>query len=103
MKEEFDASQQVKHKARIIVVVGNPPYDRFAGAAQAEEAELVAHSCKLGLEGIVSKRKDSPCQGGRSPDWLKMKNPTCAAVKREEEEDWGLHAEHRAACSAASA
>lgn len=43
MREEFDASQQVKRDARIIVVLGNPPYDRFTGAAQAEEAELVAH------------------------------------------------------------
>ena len=47
------------------------------------------HACKLGLEGIVSKRKDSPYRSGRSPDWLKSKNPACAAVKREEEEDWG--------------
>jgi len=47
------------------------------------------HACKLGLEGIVSKRKDSPYRTGRSPDWLKSKNPACAAVKREEEEDWG--------------
>ena len=43
MREEFDASQAVKHSAKIIVVLGNPPYDRFAGAAQAEEAELVVH------------------------------------------------------------
>jgi len=27
--------------------------------------------------------------GGRSPDWLKMKNPAAPAVKREAEEDWG--------------
>ena len=47
------------------------------------------HACKLGLEGIVSKRRDSPYHSGRSSDWLKMKNPTHAAVKREEEEDWG--------------
>jgi bifunctional non-homologous end joining protein LigD len=47
------------------------------------------HACKLGLEGIVSKRKDSPYRSGRSADWLKMKNPACAAVKREAEEDWG--------------
>jgi ATP-dependent DNA ligase len=47
------------------------------------------HACKMGLEGIVSKRKDSPYRSGRSPDWLKMKNPACAAVKREAEEDWG--------------
>jgi bifunctional non-homologous end joining protein LigD len=50
---------------------------------------VFAHACKLGLEGIVSKRKDSPYRSGRSPDWLKSKNPVCAAVKREEEEDWG--------------
>jgi ATP-dependent DNA ligase len=48
-----------------------------------------AHACKLGLEGVVSKRKDSTYRSGRSPDWLKMKNPACAAVKREAEEDWG--------------
>jgi hypothetical protein len=29
-----------------------------------------------------------PCSG-RSPDWLKMKNPAAPAVKREAEEDWG--------------
>ena len=47
------------------------------------------HACKLGLEGIVSKRKGSPYRSGRSPDWLKMKNPEAPAVKREAEEDWG--------------
>jgi bifunctional non-homologous end joining protein LigD len=52
-------------------------------------ATIFLHACKLGLEGIVSKRKDSPYRSGRSPDWLKMKNPACAAVKRETEEDWG--------------
>ena len=47
------------------------------------------HACKLGLEGIVSKRKHSPYRSGRSPDWLKMKNPNAPAMKREDEEDWG--------------
>jgi ATP-dependent DNA ligase len=42
----------------------------------------------MGLEGIVSKRKDSAYRSGRSRDWLKMKNPTCAAVIGEAEEDW---------------
>jgi bifunctional non-homologous end joining protein LigD len=50
---------------------------------------VFAHACKMGLEGIVSKRKDSAYRSGRSPDWLKMKNPACAAVTREAEEDWG--------------
>jgi len=47
------------------------------------------HACKLGLEGIVSKRKNSAYRSGRSPDWLKMKNADAPAVKREAEEDWG--------------
>jgi ATP-dependent DNA ligase len=33
------------------------------------------HACKLGVEGIVSKRKDSPYRSGRSPDWLKVEKP----------------------------
>jgi ATP-dependent DNA ligase len=48
---------------------------------------VFAHACKLGLEGVVSKRKDSAYRSGRSPDWLK-KNADAPAVKREAEEDW---------------
>ena len=46
------------------------------------------HACNLGLEGIVSKRKNSAYHSGRSPDWLKMKNADAPAVKREAEEEW---------------
>src|SRR6266436_8644012 len=56
---------------------------------EADGPTVFAHACKMGLEGIVSKRKDSTYRSGRSPDWLKSKNPACAAVKRGAEEDWG--------------
>jgi bifunctional non-homologous end joining protein LigD len=57
---------------------------------EEEDGETIfRHACKMGLEGIVSKRRNSPYRSGRSPDWLKMKNPACEAVRREEEEDWG--------------
>jgi predicted helicase len=46
----------VKHEAKIIVILGNPPYDRFTGAAQAEEAELVAHY--KGIELVEVRNKD---------------------------------------------
>ncbi|MGZ3323380.1 MAG: hypothetical protein ACXU9C_20735 [Xanthobacteraceae bacterium] len=52
-------------------------------------ATIIRHACRMGLEGIVSKRKDSFYRSGRSPDWLKMKNLDAPAVKREAEEDWG--------------
>jgi bifunctional non-homologous end joining protein LigD len=44
-----------------------------------ERATVFAHACRIGLEGIVSKRKDSPYRSGRSPDWFKVKNPARAA------------------------
>jgi len=50
---------------------------------------LFAHACKLGCEGIVSKRLGSPYRSGRSKHWVKVKNPKAPAVKREAEEDWG--------------
>jgi bifunctional non-homologous end joining protein LigD len=46
------------------------------------------HACRLGLEGIVSKRLDSPYRSGPSKTWLKSKNPASEAVRREAEEDW---------------
>jgi len=52
------------------------------------QTALTSEICKLGLEGIVSKWKDSRYRSGRSPDWLKMKNADAPAVKREEEEEW---------------
>ena len=47
-----------------------------------------SHVCKMGLEGIVSKRLGSRYRSGRWPDWLKFKVREAPAVKREEEEDW---------------
>jgi len=35
--------------------------------------ELFHKACTMGLEGIVSKRKDEPYRTGRGKDWLKIK------------------------------
>jgi ATP-dependent DNA ligase len=40
------------------------------------------HACQMGLEGIVSKRRDSHYRSGRSEAWLKIKNPNSPAVRR---------------------
>jgi bifunctional non-homologous end joining protein LigD len=62
---------------------------RFNEHIEGDGPTVFAHACKMGLEGIVSKRKDSTYWSGRSPDWLKMKNPDAPAVTREAEEEWG--------------
>jgi bifunctional non-homologous end joining protein LigD len=65
------------------------PGIRFNEHIEGDGPTVFVHACKHGLERIVSKRKDSMYRSGRSPEWLKMKNPAWAAVKREAEEDWG--------------
>jgi ATP-dependent DNA ligase len=50
---------------------------RFNEHLDEEDGPLVfEHACKLGLEGIVSKRRDSPYNSGRSWQWIKIKNPS---------------------------
>ena len=40
------------------------------------------HACRMGLEGIVAKRRDSRYRSGRSTDWIKVKNPDAPAASR---------------------
>ncbi len=43
LQAEYDAAHAVKRSSKIIVVIGNPPYNRFAGVPLAEESDLVDH------------------------------------------------------------
>jgi len=52
LQEEHDAAQRVKIGERIIVVLGNPPYNRFVGVPVKEESDLVDH-----YKGIVRDEK----------------------------------------------
>src|ERR1041384_2007845 len=40
LKEEHDAAEHVKREVPILVILGNPPYNGFAGVAVEEEREL---------------------------------------------------------------
>ena len=76
-------------KATLASVVSRAaPGLRLNEHIEADGPTVFAHACRMGLEGIVSKRKNSTYRSGPSRDWLKLKNPACAAVKRETEEDW---------------
>lgn len=66
LKEERDAAQKVKTGVEVIVVIGNPPYNRFSGAAMDEEADLVDH-----YKGI--KRDSKGKQVGKSELFTKWK------------------------------
>jgi bifunctional non-homologous end joining protein LigD len=49
---------------------------------------LFEQACLLGLEGIVSKRRDSTYKAGPSKRWIKVKNPQSPAMVRAKEVEW---------------
>ncbi len=44
---------------------------------------IFEHVCRMGLEGVVSKRTDAPYRSGPSRSWVKVKNPASDAVRRQ--------------------
>jgi ATP-dependent DNA ligase len=49
---------------------------------------VFAHACRLGAEGIVSKRVDRTYRSGPSRVWIKVRNLASIAVQRERSEIW---------------
>jgi len=55
----------------------------------AEDGPTVfEHACRLGAEGIVSKKVDGTYRSGRCGVWMKVRNPASVAVQRERSENW---------------
>jgi bifunctional non-homologous end joining protein LigD len=76
-------------KARPARVLPEPSRGIALNEHFAGDGDIVfAQACKLGCEGIVSKRLGSTYRSGRSRQWVKIKNPAAPAVRREVEEEW---------------
>jgi bifunctional non-homologous end joining protein LigD len=75
-----DRKAELKHLVADlgIGVLANQSID----GSECDGATVFAYACGRGLEGIVSKRKDSRYVAGRSPYWLTMKNPASEAARR---------------------
>jgi bifunctional non-homologous end joining protein LigD len=65
-----DPSEGRKATLEIILAKARPGI-RFNEHMEGDGETVFGHACKLGLEGIVSKRKESSHRSGPSPDWLK--------------------------------
>jgi bifunctional non-homologous end joining protein LigD len=50
-----------------------PPEIRFSAVFDAPPQDIVASACKIGLEGVIGKKKNSTYSSRRSPDWIKLK------------------------------
>jgi bifunctional non-homologous end joining protein LigD len=55
---------------------------------EGDGAMIFRHACKLGCEGIVSKRANSSYATGRSRDWIKTKSPVAIEAQRRRSENW---------------
>jgi hypothetical protein len=53
---------------------------------------VFAHACRLGAEGIVSKKVDGTYLSGRCSVWIKVRSPASIAVQRERSEVWNRRA-----------
>jgi bifunctional non-homologous end joining protein LigD len=81
----------IEHRKRKLAKLVRTPHPGIVlNEHYEDDGDIVfQHACKLGCEGIASKRLGSTYRSGRSKHWLKIKNPAAPAVKREAEEDWG--------------
>ena len=90
--EGFDLTQATLRDRKILLqqIVAGLPASRIRFSEHLEEdgPTMFEHACRLGLEGIVSKRRDLPYRSGRCRAWVKIKNPASAAVLRIQDGTW---------------
>ena len=55
---------------------------QYVEHTEGDGAEIFAAVCRLGLEGVVSKRISAPYRSGPTKTWLKIKNPKSPAATR---------------------
>ena len=60
-----------------------------------EGERVFHHACRMGLEGIVAKRRDRPYRSGRCADWIKVKNQAHPSFARAELIVWAKRRQKR--------
>jgi bifunctional non-homologous end joining protein LigD len=75
-------------KATLASLLRKPGALRLSEHIAADGPEVFAHACRLGAEGIVSKRLGSPYRSGPHLAWVKVRNPASVGVQRERSEKW---------------
>jgi ATP-dependent DNA ligase len=74
-------------RVKLKQLLARPDGVHFSDHHAGDGEVMFEHACRMGLEGIVSKRRDSPYRSGRSKSWLKVKNPDSPAMRRLEDQD----------------
>jgi bifunctional non-homologous end joining protein LigD len=87
--EDYRPLPLSRRKCRLARLLKHSPAGiEYNDYTDADGAVVFRHACKMGLEGIVSKRLTSPYRSGPSRDWIKVKNPDSPAMLRFREGRW---------------
>jgi bifunctional non-homologous end joining protein LigD len=80
----------IERKFRLFKLIGRTKRRaiRYNEHLTGDGPTVFDHACRMGLEGIVSKRVDAPYRSGPSKVWVKSKNPASDAVRCERKEEW---------------
>jgi bifunctional non-homologous end joining protein LigD len=63
----------IRRKERLARALRKAPIGlQLSEHMEGDAAVIFTHACRMGLEGIVSKRRDSRYRSSRSPDWIKL-------------------------------
>lgn len=73
--EDWRSMPPEVRRAQLELVVSGIDGLTFSEGIEGDGALVFDHACKLGLEGIVSKRLGGLYASGRCRSWLKLKNP----------------------------
>ena len=63
----------LERKAALEPLCADAATIRFSAHLSADAKRIRERACRLGLEGVICKRADSPYRSGRGTDWLKVK------------------------------
>lgn len=74
--EDLRAQPLIARKERLEHLLGAAAAEgslRYSEHFVEPGATMLTHACRMGLEGVISKRADAPYRSGRGRDWVKSK------------------------------
>src|SRR5262249_28580842 len=88
-REDLRDRPSLDRKAELELLLRNTEAGILLNEHVADDGPTVfEHTCRLGAEGIASKRVDGTYRSGPCPIWIKARNPASIAVQRELSVNW---------------
>lgn len=70
---DLRSAMLIERKAALETLIGSEPPILYSEHLESEAEATQRRACEMGLEGLVSKRRDAPYRSGRQETWIKVK------------------------------